>query len=395
MTAGLGTRAVVDEGVYTGELAGPFCYGPGQGRGHRRRRPLGGLRPHPLLRLQRLGQRPADARRRRPPRRRQPGCPPRRHARPSGAGPSSSSAGAPSRWSGARRPARPRSRWPEPASPPGSRSPSTADRRSRRTGRRRGPGLVASCSCARRPPPSVDGGPRPGVRPAALTRTIRCRSPLGAGDRNVDLLPGGQQEGGAVEHLASPGVASYYLTTPIYYVNDAPHVGHAYTTLIADAVTRWHRLAGEDVFFLTGTDEHGLKVQQAAEANGVTPTGVGRSHRRALPGRVATSRHQLRPLHPHHRAGSLRRGRRSCCRPATTPATSSSTPTGAGTRCRTRSTSAPTRSRTTGPVDARSSSSRRRTTSSASAASRTGCCSGTRTIPTSSTRSAGATRCWG
>ena len=74
-----------------------------------------------------------------------------------------------------------------------------------------------------------------------------------------------------MDHLASPGVASYYLTTPIYYVNDAPHVGHAYTTLIADATARWHRLRGEDVFFLTGTDEHGLKVQQAAEANGVTP----------------------------------------------------------------------------------------------------------------------------
>ena len=74
-----------------------------------------------------------------------------------------------------------------------------------------------------------------------------------------------------MDHLASPGVASYYLTTPIYYVNDAPHVGHAYTTVIADATARWHRLRGEDVFFLTGTDEHGLKVQQAAEANGVTP----------------------------------------------------------------------------------------------------------------------------
>jgi len=67
------------------------------------------------------------------------------------------------------------------------------------------------------------------------------------------------------------GVATYYLTTPIYYVNDAPHVGHAYTTLIADAIARWRRLRGEDVFFLTGTDEHGLKIQQAAEANGVTP----------------------------------------------------------------------------------------------------------------------------
>ena len=63
----------------------------------------------------------------------------------------------------------------------------------------------------------------------------------------------------------------FYLTTPIYYVNDAPHIGHAYTTVTADAVARWHRLLGDDVFFLTGTDEHGLKVQRAAEANGVTP----------------------------------------------------------------------------------------------------------------------------
>ena len=66
-------------------------------------------------------------------------------------------------------------------------------------------------------------------------------------------------------------MARYYVTTPIYYVNDAPHIGHAYTTLIADAVTRWHRLLGDEVHFLTGTDEHGLKVQQAAEEQGVTP----------------------------------------------------------------------------------------------------------------------------
>jgi methionyl-tRNA synthetase len=66
-------------------------------------------------------------------------------------------------------------------------------------------------------------------------------------------------------------VARLFLTTPIYYVNDAPHVGHAYTTVIADAVARWHRLHGEDVRLLTGTDEHGLKVQRAAEAHGVSP----------------------------------------------------------------------------------------------------------------------------
>ena len=61
----------------------------------------------------------------------------------------------------------------------------------------------------------------------------------------------------------------FYITTPIYYVNDAPHIGHAYTTVTADAVARWHRLLGDDVFFLTGTDEHGLKVQRAAEEAGL------------------------------------------------------------------------------------------------------------------------------
>ncbi|MGI8663515.1 MAG: methionine--tRNA ligase [Acidimicrobiales bacterium] len=63
----------------------------------------------------------------------------------------------------------------------------------------------------------------------------------------------------------------FFITTPIYYVNDAPHIGHAYTTVVADAIARWRRLAGDDVFFLTGTDEHGLKVAQSAEEAGVGP----------------------------------------------------------------------------------------------------------------------------
>jgi len=66
-------------------------------------------------------------------------------------------------------------------------------------------------------------------------------------------------------------VDRFYVTTPIYYVNDAPHIGHAYTTVTADALARWHRLLGNEVFFLTGTDEHGLKVMRSAEANGLTP----------------------------------------------------------------------------------------------------------------------------
>ncbi|HLP40421.1 MAG TPA: methionine--tRNA ligase [Fibrobacteria bacterium] len=64
---------------------------------------------------------------------------------------------------------------------------------------------------------------------------------------------------------------TFYITTPIYYVNDAPHIGHTYTTVLADVLTRYHKLAGHDTFFLTGTDEHGLKVVQSAEKRGVTP----------------------------------------------------------------------------------------------------------------------------
>ena len=62
-----------------------------------------------------------------------------------------------------------------------------------------------------------------------------------------------------------------YLTTPIYYVNDSPHIGHAYTTVVGDALVRFHRLAGTEVWYLTGTDEHGLKVARAAGEQGLTP----------------------------------------------------------------------------------------------------------------------------
>ncbi len=75
--------------------------------------------------------------------------------------------------------------------------------------------------------------------------------------------------------LASGGtlrtVDHFYLTTPIYYVNDAPHIGTAYCTVNADAIARWHRLIGDDVFFLTGTDEHGAKIVEAAESHSMTP----------------------------------------------------------------------------------------------------------------------------
>ena len=66
-------------------------------------------------------------------------------------------------------------------------------------------------------------------------------------------------------------IRTFYITTPIYYVNDVPHIGHAYTTIAADTLARYHRLLGHPVFFLTGTDEHGQKVEKAAQERGLTP----------------------------------------------------------------------------------------------------------------------------
>ena len=73
------------------------------------------------------------------------------------------------------------------------------------------------------------------------------------------------------EEAAGPMKASFYITTPIYYVNDIPHIGHAYTTVAADILARYHRLKGDEVFFLTGTDEHGQKVEKAAREKGMAP----------------------------------------------------------------------------------------------------------------------------
>ena len=64
---------------------------------------------------------------------------------------------------------------------------------------------------------------------------------------------------------------TFYVTTPIYYVNARPHIGHAYTTIVADVLARRHRLLGDDTFFLTGTDEHGQKIERSAAAAGIPP----------------------------------------------------------------------------------------------------------------------------
>ncbi len=71
--------------------------------------------------------------------------------------------------------------------------------------------------------------------------------------------------------MAKSSRSTFYITTPIYYVNDVPHIGNAYTTIIADALARFKRLCGKDVFFLTGTDEHGQKVEKAAVEKGLEP----------------------------------------------------------------------------------------------------------------------------
>ena len=114
---------------------------------------------------------------------------------------------------------------------------------------------------------------------------------------------------------------AYYVTTPIYYVNDAPHIGHAYTTVAGDVLTRWHRQRGEDVWYLTGTDEHGQKVlRRRPSAGGVSPAGVDRPARRdRVEAGPRDHRRRQRRLHPDHRAAPHASGSRSSGRPSTTP----------------------------------------------------------------------------
>jgi len=68
-----------------------------------------------------------------------------------------------------------------------------------------------------------------------------------------------------------PDKPKFYLTTPIYYANSRPHVGSAYTTIVCDVIARYKRMCGYDVAFVTGTDEHGVNIERAAEAKGITP----------------------------------------------------------------------------------------------------------------------------
>ena len=123
---------------------------------------------------------------------------------------------------------------------------------------------------------------------------------------------------------------TFYITTPIYYPSDKLHIGHTYCTVAADTIARYKRLKGFDVMFLTGTDEHGQKIEEKAKAAGVTPqqfvdrivAGPGGIldlwklmnisndrfirttddyHVRRHPRPVEAHEHLQRPLHPHHR----------------------------------------------------------------------------------------------
>ncbi|MEN8223235.1 MAG: class I tRNA ligase family protein, partial [Acidobacteriota bacterium] len=75
----------------------------------------------------------------------------------------------------------------------------------------------------------------------------------------------------ATNNTESTENKKFFLTTPIYYVNDIPHLGHAYTTIMADVIKKYKTMRGYDVFFLTGTDEHGQKIEKNALKKGITP----------------------------------------------------------------------------------------------------------------------------
>ncbi len=101
-------------------------------------------------------------------------------------------------------------------------------------------------------------------------------------------------------------MSRFYITTPIYYINAEPHLGHAYSTMVADAVARAHRLLGDDVFFLTGTDEHGQKVERAAQKAGMPPNRfadvVAAKFRDLLPSLHASNDDFIRTTEPRHHA---------------------------------------------------------------------------------------------
>lgn len=97
---------------------------------------------------------------------------------------------------------------------------------------------------------------------------------------------------------------SFYITTPIYYVNASPHIGHAYTTIVADVLARYHRMIGDNTFFVTGTDEHGDKIAEAAQKAGITPQEyadkISAQFRALCPELSITNDYFIRTTDPNH-----------------------------------------------------------------------------------------------
>src|SRR3972149_9228120 len=99
-------------------------------------------------------------------------------------------------------------------------------------------------------------------------------------------------------------MAKFYVTTPIYYVNQSPHVGTAYTTIAADVLARFHRIEGDDTFFLTGTDEHGTKVEESARRAQKSPLAfcneIVEQFKRAWKNLNISNDNFIRTTDPHH-----------------------------------------------------------------------------------------------
>jgi len=164
---------------------------------------------------------------------------------------------------------------------------------------------------------------------------------------------------------------TFYITTPIYYVNAHPHIGHAYTTIACDTIARRHRMLGDDTWFLTGTDEHGQKIERAAQAAGKTPqqfTDEVSAEFRALWQRMGLTHDDfIRTTSDRHKQGVQAFGARSATTDSSTRA-----PTPANTASPTSSTSTVSAPAIPAPIaDAPPKPSAKKTTTSSSPPFRT------------------------
>ena len=123
----------------------------------------------------------------------------------------------------------------------------------------------------------------------------------------------------------------YYISTAIAYTSAKPHIGNTYEIVLADAIARYKRMTGYDVYFQTGTDEHGQKIQEKAEAAGITPQQYVDKVAGEIKANLGPDEHHLRQVHPHHRPDAREKGAEDLQEAATTRATSTRAPTRAST----------------------------------------------------------------